>query len=176
MRHEQDLFTAMSIPQPDVPHKPKFLEEVRPALRLRHYSIRTEQTYLDWIRQFIIFHGRAGGQSQNLATLFGPRAGAAVARFAFPKEHITPPVWTRKSELLRLIRLRSGCLLAVAARGLGARSLRSASGRQTTVAREMAGPCFHSEHIAVGWLAHGERQIQAPGVVWTIPRAKTARR
>ena len=39
-------------------HKPKFLDEVRRALRLRHYSIRTEQTYLDWIRQFILFHGK----------------------------------------------------------------------------------------------------------------------
>ena len=48
----------MSIPAPDGPHKPKFLEEVRRALRLRHYSIRTEQTYLDWIRQFIVFHGK----------------------------------------------------------------------------------------------------------------------
>ena len=38
--------------------KPKFLDEVRRALRLRHYSIRTEQTYLDWIRQFILFHGK----------------------------------------------------------------------------------------------------------------------
>jgi integron integrase len=40
------------------PGKPKFLEEVRRALRMRHYSIRTEQTYLDWIRQFIVFHGK----------------------------------------------------------------------------------------------------------------------
>ena len=48
----------MSLPEPDGPHKPKFLEEVRRALRLRHYSIRTEKTYLDWIRQFILFHGK----------------------------------------------------------------------------------------------------------------------
>ena len=48
----------MSISEPDGPHKLKFLDEVRRALRLRHYSIRTEQTYLDWIRQFILFHGK----------------------------------------------------------------------------------------------------------------------
>ena len=48
----------MTISEPDDVHKPKFLEEVRRALRLRHYSIRTEQTYLDWIRQFILFHGK----------------------------------------------------------------------------------------------------------------------
>ena len=58
MRREQPSFTAMSIPESEGPHKLKFLEEVRRALRLRHYSIRTEQTYLDWIRQFIVFHGK----------------------------------------------------------------------------------------------------------------------
>lgn len=26
------------------------------ALRVRHYSYRTEQTYLDWARRFILFH------------------------------------------------------------------------------------------------------------------------
>ena len=35
-----------------------FLEEVRNAIRLRHYSIRTEQAYVDWIRRFIFFHGK----------------------------------------------------------------------------------------------------------------------
>ena len=48
----------MNVSNPDPSHKPKFLEEVRRALRLRHYSIRTEQTYLDWIRQFILFHDK----------------------------------------------------------------------------------------------------------------------
>jgi len=33
-----------------------FLDEVRSAIRVRHYSIRTEQAYLDWIRRFIVFH------------------------------------------------------------------------------------------------------------------------
>ena len=35
-----------------------FLEEVRSALRVRHYSYRTEQAYLHWIRRFILFHGK----------------------------------------------------------------------------------------------------------------------
>ncbi len=33
-----------------------FMDEVRDALRVRHYSIRTERAYLDWIRRFIRFH------------------------------------------------------------------------------------------------------------------------
>src|SRR4029079_18136779 len=36
--------------------EPKLLEQVRFTLRRRHYSIRTEQAYLGWIRQYIIFH------------------------------------------------------------------------------------------------------------------------
>ena len=37
---------------------PRFLDQVREAIRLRHYSIRTEQAYVDWIRRFIRFHGK----------------------------------------------------------------------------------------------------------------------
>ena len=33
-----------------------FLDQVRDAIRVRHYSIRTEQAYLTWIRRFILFH------------------------------------------------------------------------------------------------------------------------
>jgi integron integrase len=36
--------------------KLKLLDQVREVLRLRHYSIRTEQSYCDWIRRYIRFH------------------------------------------------------------------------------------------------------------------------
>jgi integron integrase len=35
---------------------PKLLDQVRLALRTRHYSIRTEQAYLYWIKDYILFH------------------------------------------------------------------------------------------------------------------------
>ena len=38
--------------------KPKLLEQVRQLLRLRHYSLRTEEAYLAWIRRYILFHGK----------------------------------------------------------------------------------------------------------------------
>ena len=38
--------------------KPKLLDQVQLALRSRHYSRRTEQTYAHWIRRFILFHGK----------------------------------------------------------------------------------------------------------------------
>ncbi|HYE34139.1 MAG TPA: phage integrase N-terminal SAM-like domain-containing protein [Methylocaldum sp.] len=37
---------------------PRLLDQVREKIRLRHYSIRTEQAYVDWIRRFIVFHGK----------------------------------------------------------------------------------------------------------------------
>jgi len=36
--------------------KPKLLDQVRDAIRVKHYSIRTEQAYLHWVRSFILFH------------------------------------------------------------------------------------------------------------------------
>ncbi len=38
--------------------KPKLLDQVRTACRVRHYSLRTEDAYVDWIRRFILFHGK----------------------------------------------------------------------------------------------------------------------
>lgn len=37
-------------------HKPKLLDCVRSAIRIRHYSPRTEEAYVGWIRRFILFH------------------------------------------------------------------------------------------------------------------------
>jgi integron integrase len=38
--------------------EPRLLEQVRDLIRLKHYSIRTEASYLGWIRRFILYHGR----------------------------------------------------------------------------------------------------------------------
>ncbi len=37
---------------------PKLLDQVRQAIRARHYSRRTEEAYVHWIRRFILFHGK----------------------------------------------------------------------------------------------------------------------
>jgi integron integrase len=41
-----------------MPHKSRLLDQVREALRARHYSYRTEQQYVSWIRRFILFNGK----------------------------------------------------------------------------------------------------------------------
>jgi hypothetical protein len=41
--------------------EPRLLDRVREAARVRHLSLRTEKTYVQWIRRFILFHGRWRG-------------------------------------------------------------------------------------------------------------------
>jgi len=41
---------------PEPAQKPKLLDRLREALRSRHYSRRTEQTYCHWVKRFIFFH------------------------------------------------------------------------------------------------------------------------
>jgi site-specific recombinase XerD len=37
---------------------PRLLDQVRDAIRRRHYSPRTEETYVHWVRRFIYFHDK----------------------------------------------------------------------------------------------------------------------
>ncbi len=39
-------------------NKPKLLDQVRDLLRVKHYSMSTEKTYIHWIKRFILFHGK----------------------------------------------------------------------------------------------------------------------
>lgn len=41
---------------PSLPREPRLLDQVRDLLRRKHYSYRTEQVYLYWIRHYIFFH------------------------------------------------------------------------------------------------------------------------
>ncbi len=47
--------------------EPKFLDQIRVILRTRHYSLRTEEAYLGWIRRFILFHGKRHPQEMGEA-------------------------------------------------------------------------------------------------------------
>ena len=52
---------------PDVGPRPKLLDRVRHAIRTRHYSPRTEEAYVHWIRRYIVFH-----EKQHPSTLSAP--------------------------------------------------------------------------------------------------------
>ena len=38
--------------------KPKLLDQVRQIIRVKHYSLRTEESYISWIKRFIFFHNK----------------------------------------------------------------------------------------------------------------------
>jgi hypothetical protein len=38
--------------------QPKLLDQVRYVIRAKHYSIRTEESYIQWIKRFILFHNK----------------------------------------------------------------------------------------------------------------------
>jgi hypothetical protein len=46
--------TELLVPNP----KLRLREQLREVMRFKHYSLRTEDAYWNWIRQFIVFHGK----------------------------------------------------------------------------------------------------------------------
>lgn len=59
----------------------KLLEQVRQALRVKHYAYRTEQCYLRWIEQYIRFHKTDEG-FRHPALLGGAEVEAFLTRLA----------------------------------------------------------------------------------------------
>lgn len=49
--------------------KPRLLDQVRACIRAKHYSLRTEEAYVDWIRRFILFHAKRHPRGMALAEI-----------------------------------------------------------------------------------------------------------
>ncbi len=47
---------SSSLPERAPGRKKNLLDDIREVMRLRHYSIRTEQVYIHWVKRFCIFH------------------------------------------------------------------------------------------------------------------------
>ena len=56
---------------------PKLLDQVRERIRVKHYSVRTEDAYLHWIRRFILFHGKRHPREMG-----GPEVEAFLSHLA----------------------------------------------------------------------------------------------
>jgi integron integrase len=59
---------------------PRLLDRVRDKLRTLHYSYRTEQQYLQWVRRFILFHGKRHPRSLGAAEVEAFLTDLAVQR------------------------------------------------------------------------------------------------
>lgn len=60
--------------------RPRLLEQVREAIRARHYSYRTEEAYVGWIRRFILFHGKRHPMDMGPAEITSFLTALAVER------------------------------------------------------------------------------------------------
>jgi integron integrase len=64
----------------EAPPAPRLLDRVRDKIRAKHYSIRTEQAYIDWIKRFIHFHGKRHPAELGAPEVEGFLTHLAVAR------------------------------------------------------------------------------------------------
>lgn len=46
-------------------NEPRLLDRVRIAVRARHYSLRTEEAYVAWVKRFVLFHGKSHPQTMG---------------------------------------------------------------------------------------------------------------
>src|SRR5258705_10106654 len=59
------------------PHMPKLLDQVREVICTRHYSLRTENAYVNWIKQYIFFNSK-----RHPAELGGAEVSAFLSHLA----------------------------------------------------------------------------------------------
>ncbi|MCA1732502.1 MAG: phage integrase N-terminal SAM-like domain-containing protein [Acidobacteria bacterium] len=59
---------------------PRLMDRVRGAIRARHYSRRTEDSYAGWIRRFIFFHGKKHPAAMGAEEVNAFLTNLAVAR------------------------------------------------------------------------------------------------
>src|SRR5262249_41669244 len=84
-----------------MPDAPKLLDRVRAAIRARHYSHRTEEQYVGWIKRFILFHGKRHPSSMGVeevnafltslavdANVAAATQGQALAALLFLYRHV----------------------------------------------------------------------------------------
>ena len=67
------------IEEPSLVSAPKLLDQVRGKIRLKHYSLRTEQAYADWIKRYILFHGKRHPKEMGAAEVEAFLTHLAVA-------------------------------------------------------------------------------------------------
>lgn len=65
--------------QPNGTAAPRLLDVLRDKLRLKHYSLRTEQQYVNWVRRFLRFHQHRHPREMGAAEVTAFLTDLAVA-------------------------------------------------------------------------------------------------
>ena len=60
--------------------QPRLLDQVRDRIRRKHYSIKTEQAYVDWIRRFALHHNKRHPRDMGAAEVEAFLTHLAVAK------------------------------------------------------------------------------------------------
>jgi hypothetical protein len=68
------------------PRPPKLLDQAQAILRRKHYFLRTETSYLAWIKRYIVFHGKL-----HPATLGVPEITAFLTHLAVHEQVAASP-------------------------------------------------------------------------------------
>jgi integron integrase len=84
-------------PSASAPPSPRLLDQLRERLRLKHYSIRTEHSYVEWVRRYIRFHGL-----RHPKDLGAPEVGAFLTHLAVERKVAASTQNQAKSALLFL--------------------------------------------------------------------------
>ncbi len=69
---------------------PRLLGQVRERIRVKHYSLHTEDAYLHWIRRLIFFPGK-----RHPHELGGPEVAAFLSHLATEGRVASPVGWLR---------------------------------------------------------------------------------
>lgn len=80
MRSAPNPTPAVPPPAPMSSQAPRLLDQLRARLRTLHYSIRTEQVYVDWARRFILHHGKRHPRDMGAAEVEAFLSHLAVQR------------------------------------------------------------------------------------------------
>jgi site-specific recombinase XerD len=60
--------------------KPRLLDVLRARIRAKHYSVRTEERYVDWVRRFILF-----SEKRHPAEMSAPEVGRFLTHLAIER-------------------------------------------------------------------------------------------
>ena len=80
----------------------RLLDQVRDAIRLKHYSIRTEEAYVNWIRRYILFHNKRHHGLTSRRCILSARTGIHLdvtgCCFAPPSRRDTTLPWPGRQD------------------------------------------------------------------------------
>jgi integron integrase len=155
----------------DAPLAPRLLDRVRDRIRVKHYSIRTEQAYVDWIRRFIRFHGK-----RHPAELGSAEVEAFLTHLAVAGNVAAATQNQAKSALLFMYREVLGAELPWLSGVTPAKAPRHLPVVLTRAEVARVLRCFHGTHRLIGCLLYGTGMRIMEGVRLRIKDVEFERR